>query len=172
MGLRFFHRFPIIGRFVTLNVSKTGVSVSAGVPGAHITTGTHGTRATVGLPGTGLFYTEHLDTALRRAQQHQAVNVQALVAGYQQCARPEATAEELVAALDRQHALGLSDADLPSDVREARDAIREYLQARFGYRVEKRVTTIPVSRPVNVALPLAIIIVIIAGALLATWFLL
>lgn len=60
MGLRFFHRFPIVGRFVRLNLSKRGASVSVGVPGAHVTSGTHGTRATVGIPGTGLSYTEQL----------------------------------------------------------------------------------------------------------------
>jgi Protein of unknown function (DUF4236) len=38
----------------TLNLSKRGASISAGVRGAHFTAGTHGTRETVGLPGGGI----------------------------------------------------------------------------------------------------------------------
>jgi hypothetical protein len=41
-----------------LNLSKTGVSASVGVRGAHVTLGGKGIRTTVGLPGTGLSYTE------------------------------------------------------------------------------------------------------------------
>lgn len=54
MGFRFFRRINIIPG-ITLNVSKSGVSTSAGVKGAHVTLGgTRGTRTTVGIPGTGL----------------------------------------------------------------------------------------------------------------------
>jgi hypothetical protein len=56
MGLRIFRRIRIVPG-LTLNLSKRGASVSAGVRGAHVTMGTHGTRETVGLPGTGLSYT-------------------------------------------------------------------------------------------------------------------
>ena len=44
---------------LTLNLSKSGPSLSVGVRGAHVTVGGHGVRRTVGLPGTGLFYTSH-----------------------------------------------------------------------------------------------------------------
>jgi hypothetical protein len=41
------------------NLSKSGVSVSAGVKGMHYTVGPKGTRTTVGLPGSGLSYTDY-----------------------------------------------------------------------------------------------------------------
>lgn len=56
MPFRFFQRFRIAPG-LRLNVSKGGVSVSAGPRGAQFTVGTSGTRATAGLPGTGLHYT-------------------------------------------------------------------------------------------------------------------
>ena len=56
MSFRFFRRIRIAPG-ITLNLSKSGLSVSAGPPGAKFTVGTKGTRATIGLPGTGLFYT-------------------------------------------------------------------------------------------------------------------
>jgi hypothetical protein len=58
MGFRFSRRIKIIPG-VTLNVSKSGVSTSVGVKGAHVTLGgPRGTRAMVGIPGTGISYTE------------------------------------------------------------------------------------------------------------------
>jgi hypothetical protein len=57
MGFRFFRRIKIIPG-VTLNVSKSGVSTSLGVKGAHVTLGNGKERATVGIPGTGMSYTE------------------------------------------------------------------------------------------------------------------
>lgn len=56
MSFRFFNRVRIAPG-LTLNLSKTGASLSAGPRGAKFTVGTSGTRATVGLPGSGLFYT-------------------------------------------------------------------------------------------------------------------
>ncbi len=44
---------------LTLNLTKHGASLSAGVRGAHITMGRTGIRRTVGIPGTGVFYTSH-----------------------------------------------------------------------------------------------------------------
>ena len=58
MGFRFFKRVKILPS-ITLNLNKTGASLSAGVRGAHVTLGSKGVRQTVGLPGTGLFYTEY-----------------------------------------------------------------------------------------------------------------
>jgi len=65
MPFRFFRRVRIAPG-LTLNLSKSGVSVSAGPRGAKFTLGTRGNRATVGLPGTGLFYTVH--DPLRKVQ--------------------------------------------------------------------------------------------------------
>ena len=42
---------------ISLNLSRSGPSVSLGVRGAHLTLGRSGVRRTVGIPGTGLFYT-------------------------------------------------------------------------------------------------------------------
>jgi len=56
MSFRFWRRIRIAPG-VTLNLSKTGGSLSFGVRGAHFTVGPHGKRVTAGIPGTGLFYT-------------------------------------------------------------------------------------------------------------------
>jgi hypothetical protein len=58
MGLRFFHRTRLLPG-LTLNLSKNGASLSAGVRGAHVTLNTRGELTeTVGVPGTGVFYTQ------------------------------------------------------------------------------------------------------------------
>jgi hypothetical protein len=62
MPFRFRRSF---GGLIRINLSKTGVSVSAGVPGAHINYDlSHRrkkpTRVTVGIPGTGLSYYEDM----------------------------------------------------------------------------------------------------------------
>lgn len=59
MGFRFWRRIRIAPG-MTLNLSKTGGSLSFGVRGAHVTTGRRGTQGTVGIPGSGLFYTRKL----------------------------------------------------------------------------------------------------------------
>jgi hypothetical protein len=55
-SLRFFRRVKVLPG-LTLNLSKSGPSLSMGVRGAHVTVGRRGVRKTVGIPGTGLFYT-------------------------------------------------------------------------------------------------------------------
>jgi Protein of unknown function (DUF4236) len=57
MGFRFRRTIPL-GRLFRINVSKTGVSVSAGRPGASVNVGKDGTHVTVGAPGTGLSWRE------------------------------------------------------------------------------------------------------------------
>ncbi|MDI7252965.1 MAG: DUF4236 domain-containing protein, partial [Actinomycetota bacterium] len=59
MAFRFWRRIRIAPG-VTLNLSKSGGSLSFGPRGAKFTIGTRGKRATVGIPGTGLFYTTTL----------------------------------------------------------------------------------------------------------------
>lgn len=56
MGLRFYKRIKILP-WVTLNISKTGISFSFGRPGAKITLGRNKVRKTFGIPGTGISYT-------------------------------------------------------------------------------------------------------------------
>lgn len=56
MGLRFWRRFKVAPG-VTLNLSKSGGSLSFGPRGAKVTVGSRGKRTTMGIPGTGIFYT-------------------------------------------------------------------------------------------------------------------
>ena len=58
MGLRFRKILPLAKGF-KLNVSKSGLSVSAGKAGSIFNFGLNGMRATVGKPGTGLSYQEY-----------------------------------------------------------------------------------------------------------------
>lgn len=59
MAFRFWRRMKIAPG-VTLNLSKSGGSLSFGPRGAKLTAGSRGRRATAGIPGTGLFYTQAL----------------------------------------------------------------------------------------------------------------
>lgn len=60
MGSFRFRRTISLGRFLRLNVSKTGTSVSVGRPGATINVRKDRVDGTVGVPGTGLSYRERL----------------------------------------------------------------------------------------------------------------
>lgn len=67
MGLRFRRTIRVMPG-VRLNLSRSGISTSVGVRGAHVTVGHGRMRETVGLPGSGLSYTqsrslEHRDEA-------------------------------------------------------------------------------------------------------------
>ena len=66
MGFRLFRRIRVAPG-ISLNLSKSGFSVSAGVRGAHVTVGPRGVRRTVGLPGTGIYYTTTSSRAKARA---------------------------------------------------------------------------------------------------------
>jgi hypothetical protein len=165
MGLRFFHRFPL-SRFLTLNVSKRGASVSVGVPGAHLTTGTHGTRATVGLPGTGLFYTQVLK--LPTPTSHVAAWQAELATCAQQPFEPIAYA----AVLNRLAHYRLTEADLPPETRTVVEQIRTVLRDQFGYRLEHRIAAAPAPRPrASRVVPLILVAILVAGSLLAIWYL-
>ncbi len=62
MSFRFWRRVKIAPG-VTLNLSKSGGSLSFGPHGAKFTVGSRGKRATMGIPGTGLFYTTTLPSS-------------------------------------------------------------------------------------------------------------
>jgi hypothetical protein len=70
MGFRFRKTIKLF-QGVKLNLSKSGISTSVGVPGATINISNRGTRGTVGIPGTGVSYSENLsnpvDTAGKEA---------------------------------------------------------------------------------------------------------
>ena len=64
MGYWRFHR-SVGNKFVRLNLSKTGFSLTSGVPGAHVNIPFLGKRrrrtiGTLSIPGTGLSYRQHL----------------------------------------------------------------------------------------------------------------
>jgi len=65
VSFRFWRRVRIAPG-VTLNLSKSGGSLSFGVRGAHFTVGPHGKRVTAGIPGTDLFYTSTLPGNTKR----------------------------------------------------------------------------------------------------------
>ena len=64
MGLRLFRRIKIAPG-ISINLSKSGLSASAGVRGARVTLGPRGVRRTVGIPGTGISYTDSSSTSSR-----------------------------------------------------------------------------------------------------------
>ena len=55
-SFRFFRRVQIAPG-LTVNLAKSGPSLSLGVRGAHVTLSNSGIRKTVGLPGSGCYYT-------------------------------------------------------------------------------------------------------------------
>ncbi|HWG53154.1 MAG TPA: DUF4236 domain-containing protein [Gemmatimonadaceae bacterium] len=83
MGYFRFYRRARIFPGLSLNISKSGPSVTMGMKGFHWTVGPRGVRRTIGLPGTGLYYTSqsgthtgvhsrHSDLPLTAAQQGHA----------------------------------------------------------------------------------------------------
>ncbi len=56
MGFRFYKRVHICPG-LSVNLSRSGPSLTMGVRGAHLTLGAGGMTKTVGLPGTGIYYT-------------------------------------------------------------------------------------------------------------------
>ena len=59
MGFRFQKRIGL-GSFGRINISKSGVSLTEGVRGAHITIG-RTPRITLGIPGSGISWTETME---------------------------------------------------------------------------------------------------------------
>jgi hypothetical protein len=70
MGFFKFHKSIRLLPGIYLNISKTGISFSAGVPGARVNIGTKGTRTSVGLPGTGLSYSSFKGHQLKDDPNH------------------------------------------------------------------------------------------------------
>ena len=64
MSFRFHRRKSLLGDLVRVNMSRGGLSVALGVPGARITIPITGRsrkpHVTAGVPGTGISYTERL----------------------------------------------------------------------------------------------------------------
>ncbi len=51
-----------LGKLLRLNISKSGIGISAGVPGLRIGTGPRGAYFSAGLPGTGLSYRQKISS--------------------------------------------------------------------------------------------------------------
>jgi hypothetical protein len=60
MGYFRFRKVVSLGKFLKINISKTGVSASVGRPGATLNIKKDRVDGTLGLPGTGLSYKENL----------------------------------------------------------------------------------------------------------------
>lgn len=59
MGLRF-RKIVGLGKLARLNISRGGISLSLGKPGASINIGRNGVSGTAGIPGSGLSYRQQL----------------------------------------------------------------------------------------------------------------
>jgi hypothetical protein len=57
-NFRFYRRLSIFPG-LSLNLSKSGPSVTVGMRGMHVTVGRHGVRRTLGIRGTGIYYTSY-----------------------------------------------------------------------------------------------------------------
>jgi hypothetical protein len=76
MGYYRFWRRVKVAPGVTLNLSRSGGSLSFGPRGAKFTAGARGARTTVGVPGTGLFYTSTVSPSGKsRGSSHSANSV-------------------------------------------------------------------------------------------------
>jgi len=74
MSLRFFTRKKLFPG-VTLNMSKSGPSLSFGPRGLKHTIGARGSRSTVGLPGSGLHYSvQHGKGGRKNVEQSSSVS--------------------------------------------------------------------------------------------------
>ncbi len=107
MAFRFWRRMKIAPG-LTLNLSKSGGSLSFGPRGAKFTIGPHGTRSTVGIPGTGLFYTTKHSKGRRRSR-----------------SAPPQHAASVVAPADRLHLGFFRRLITPEDEREFVNGCRE-----------------------------------------------
>ncbi|HYB90685.1 MAG TPA: DUF4236 domain-containing protein [Candidatus Binataceae bacterium] len=91
-NFRFYRRMNILPG-LSVNLSKSGPSLTMGVRGAHVTIGGTGIRKTVGIPGTGIYYTSrrgynsglhsaHIESPISEQQQaaaHRAAFVIAII---------------------------------------------------------------------------------------------
>ncbi len=60
MGFFRFRKIIPLGKFIRLNISKTGISTSVGRPGATLNIKGDRVDGTVGVPGSGMSYRERI----------------------------------------------------------------------------------------------------------------
>jgi tetratricopeptide (TPR) repeat protein len=87
MGFRF-QRSIGLGKFLRLNISKSGIGFSAGIPGLRISTGPSGAYFSAGLPGTGLSYRKKLNSTPRASRDDAAVKAQSEAASAEDTPSP------------------------------------------------------------------------------------
>ena len=89
-NFRFYRRMQIFPG-LSVNMSKSGPSLTFGIRGAHMTVGSRGIRKTVGIPGTGIYYTSqsgyhtgvhsaHVENPISEPQQAAAHGIGAVIA--------------------------------------------------------------------------------------------
>ena len=117
MGLRFQRRLKLFPGF-WLNLSKSGISASAGIAG--LTFNSRGT-ATTSLPGTGISYRQNIGTRERRQQQRYAPQITSTESIIQELLGALVGIDKPGDALWRQGLIErvLNDAATPRKVREA-----------------------------------------------------
>jgi tetratricopeptide (TPR) repeat protein len=93
MGFRFFRRIKVAPG-VTVNLSKSGGSVSVGPRGAKVTVGPRGVRRTVGIPGTGLYHTTHTGYGSKSSSRKKSPAGRGAAAGPAPAAPPVARPED------------------------------------------------------------------------------
>jgi tetratricopeptide (TPR) repeat protein len=76
MGFRF-QKSIGIGKLLRLNISKSGIGFSAGIPGLRISTGPRGSYFTAGLPGTGLSYRKKINNSPKTGRESPATKAKA-----------------------------------------------------------------------------------------------
>ena len=77
MGLRIQKRINL-GKFLRLNISKSGIGVSAGVPGLRVGVGPQGPYFSIGLPGSGISYRSKISSRGREARATPRAEAQAM----------------------------------------------------------------------------------------------
>lgn len=116
MGLRY-RKSIKVGKFFRINVSKSGIGYSIGVPGARYTVSANGRRTiTAGIPGTGISYSQSVGGNSRRSQSH-TYNQPTVDSGIAEAASQESAAisnfqpvemKELLSSLRKSHFLYVS----------------------------------------------------------------
>ncbi len=96
MGFRFGKSIRL-GKHVRVNISKSGIGMSAGVKGARISTGPRGSRLTTSIAGTGLSYSQKLGGKSTTASPSRASSVKSTPPQQRAVSVPKAPSPRLFA---------------------------------------------------------------------------
>lgn len=130
MGFRFQKRITLCPG-LRLNLSKSGISMSAGPRGASVTVGKNGVYGNVGIPGSGLSWRERLDKPdVRSRARGNAPSLPPMPASAQ--ARMVGNAVEIVDG----YGAPIQPAHVPGAKSQMKDLIRDLLEANAATRNE------------------------------------